>query len=203
MVLPGIGSKDYLRVGLQETRFAVPMEEAREDFKRQHALAITNLLEPALLAVLKANSGGTFSTRLNAGGQVEYQDPARGAKVMDMILSRREILDWMEAVSGRKNLRMFGGEVFKISAGRDDHLTWHDDLMDRTRRVVLVVRVGEQDYEGGKLQMRKRDGETFLECGYPAPGSAIVMEMGEGLQHRVLPVTAGGPRLMYGGWAHV
>ena len=108
-MLPRIGSKEYLSVGMHGCRFPVPVEESRADFERQHAISIENMLDPGLLALLKNSVGGNYATRLNAGGQVQYQDPPRGSMIMDMILSRTEILRWMEAVSGTKDLRFFGG----------------------------------------------------------------------------------------------
>jgi hypothetical protein len=67
--------------------------------------------------------------------------------------------------------------------------------------IGLTVNLGHTPYEGGVLEMRRRDSERVIaRASNPTPGDALIFRISEELEHHVTPVTAGGPRIVLAGW---
>jgi hypothetical protein len=85
-----------------------------------------------------------------------------------------------------------------ISSGNETNesssLGWHDD--GATQVTVAVLLSHRSDYDGGGLEVRKRDGSVVGLYGdkRPSRGDAIVWRGWD--QHRVLPVTRGARRVV-------
>ena len=67
--------------------------------------------------------------------------------------------------------------------------------------MALVINLGEQPFAGGEFEMRRKSGELLLQHQHTAPGSLLIFRVSGKLEHRVVPLTAGGPRRVFTGWA--
>jgi hypothetical protein len=85
--------------------------------------------------------------------------------------------------------------------GEDESLTWRDDQDSLGRSLGVTINLGDIPYDGGDFEMRRK-GEADLCCRHhhAAPGEALVFDVSAGLEHRVTPLSAGGPRTIFAGW---
>jgi hypothetical protein len=79
---------------------------------------------------------------------------------------------------------------------------WHDDLPENpTRRIGITINLSENPYEGGLFELRKKKTQQILtRHRHEKPGSALIFDVSDALEHRVWPVTSGGPRRIFAGW---
>ena len=195
-------AEEFLRIGASATEFPGDREQARAQFRRHKAIHLRNLLSPEFLTlVLQLCATGSFIGGEHPDGP-EVEAPQRVNRVLDAALQRTTILRWMEEVTGVERLCTFGGRLTQTRAGTGKHRAWHDDLMESSRRrLALVLNLSPERFAGGEFQLRQREGEPVFEHGYDTVNEAILFLVDPELIHRVRPVTAGGPRRIFAGWA--
>ena len=194
----------YICVGATRTTFPGDREAARADFARTHALHLAQLFEPAFLkALLRLSASTQFKPGSDAPGFREVEaSPQPAGRVMNLALNRPELLRWLEDVTGCGHLNAFEGRLVQTLNRPGDLLLWHDDQRTTEgRRLALVVDLSTESYEGGEFQIRHKGGENLFEHHYERAGSALIFEVNSTLEHRVLPLSAGGPRRVFAGWA--
>lgn len=178
-----------------------PPEPLRETFAARRTLFCRNIFEPRFLDIL----GGLLRRAAWTQNGVEgllfrtTEDPARAGGAISLALRRPELMRWVEQVTGCETLVTASGRVQQIEANPDNELEWHTDLWEPTRRIGISINLGEESYEGGKFELRDRHG-VLSEHRHVERGSALLFDVGPKYQHRVLPVTSGGPRRVYAGW---
>ena len=88
-----------------------------------------------------------------------------------------------------------------MRASHNDALDWHDDLHDTSRRLAIIVNLSDRPFAGGQFQLRRKgESELLLRHNHPQAGSVLIVAVRPELEHRVTPVSDGGPRRIYAGW---
>jgi hypothetical protein len=190
-------------VGAMETQLLGDESAAAEGFARHHAIVCGTVLEPALLAVLMKICGrAQFVSDDVAGlGHREVETPTRAGGALTLALKRANLLRWIERVTGCGTLRSVSGRVVQTRPNVHDRLLWHDDLQEPWRRLAITINLSERSYDGGMFELRRAGSDTVLtQHAHVGPGSALIFDVARGLEHRLLPITSGGPRRVYAGW---
>jgi len=190
-------------IGASSTEVLEDPEPYRTQFSRAHAIVVRGCFEPALLDKLLQRCRETsFSVDdANGLGNREVESPQRVGAALNLLLGRSTLLGWLEAVTGHRPLVRAAGRLVQARANGADHLTWHDDHDLPGRKLGMVISLCEADYDGGIFEMRRK-GTVEPLCTYKheTAGSALIFDIDRTLEHRVTPVTAGGPRRVYAGW---
>jgi hypothetical protein len=192
-----------IRVGAQRIEILAPPSDYAAAFRAQPALILPGLLDPALLGMLLARCrSGRFVEESVAGlGMREVEAPQRVGRALNVLLHRAALLRWIEAATGCGALNGVSGRVVQIRAKGGDALDWHDDLNEPTRRLAVTIDLSDVPYRGGLFELRHAtSGAPLLAHRHAAPGDALIFAVRRGLEHRVRPLTDGGPRRVYAGW---
>ncbi|MDF7775492.1 2OG-Fe(II) oxygenase, partial [Sphingomonas sp. AOB5] len=93
------------------------------------------------------------------------------------------------------------GPVAQTRVGGGDTIGWHNDLGNPHRRLAIIVNLSDDPFEGGEFELEHVPTGTMLaRHRHTGPGSTLIFTVAKGLRHRVLPITAGGPRRVFAGW---
>lgn len=190
-------------IGTSHTRVTDETGPAADSFARWRAIAFSNVLDPPLTeTLLRVSDRSTFVADVVEGlGHREVEAPARAGAAITLALKRPNLLRWIEAVTGCGPLGEVDGRLAQARPGGLDQLTWHDDMIDRGRRLAITINLTDRPYEGGEFELRAKGSDAvLLRHRHVRPGSALLFEVAPGLEHRVLPVLSGGPRRVYAGW---
>ena len=134
-------------------------------------------------------------------GAPEVESPQRAGLLIDTVLRRANFLEWLQAVTGHPALNSFEGRLTQTRPGSGQR-EWHDDLVENPlRRVALVINLSPAPYSGAPFQLIKKAGTRLIQHHYTQFNEALLFQVNPSLAHRVPPVTAGGPRRVYAGWA--
>jgi hypothetical protein len=134
-------------------------------------------------------------------GLRSVETPGHAGAALCLALARPEVLRIMGELSGGFALTGVAGAIAQFAAGADKRLDWHDDLVEPERRLAITINLGAAAYGGGAFEFRDlASGAPPFRHVHATPGEALVFPIGPDLQHRVLPVTRGGPRTVFAGW---
>lgn len=191
------------RIGVTVTDLLQPPEAALPDFERTHALECRDALDSAMLdLVMRQLDRASFELEQVAGiGDREIEGGSRAGAGLMLALKRRNLLDWLERATGCGPLNGVAGVVVQALAGADHHLGWHDDRQKTRRRLAITINLSGAPYEGGVFEMRRKvTHEPLFAHRHTEPGTALIFDVAHDIEHRILPVTAGGPRRVFTGW---
>lgn len=176
----------------------------RERFDRLPAIAIPAAFEPELCTRMVERAA---RARFVADGDIEQigtrlvEAPQLIGRAISLLLHSADLLHWLEEVTGAGPLRAVAGRFAEMRASHHDALDWHDDLHDTTRRLAIIVNLSAQPFVGGQFQLRRKgETELLLRHDHPQAGSVLIVAVRPELEHRVTPVSQGGPRRIYAGW---
>ena len=173
------------------------------EFAERHVLELPDLLQPDVLAILEpAIRAARFvpGWEDGVGGRLRER-PTRVGNLLCLLLRGQKLRDWLTKITGIAPLVAVNGAVARYEAGGGQSLDWHNDLDQSGRVLAVTIAIGEAAYEGGAFEMRRCDtGETMFRHNHHRPGSALVFRVSKALEHRVTPVSAGGPRTVFSGW---
>ena len=189
--------------GAQATALLDPPDRYRDAFRHHRALLCPDLLEPTLLAGLldRCAHGSYAIEQLEQFGAREYEAPQRVGSALNILLSRAPLLRWVEAATGTEGLVAVEGRVANTRANGTDQLVWHNDMDVGPRRLGITLNLSDQPYEGGDFELRSLPDRTPLAAyRHRDPGTALIFDIGYDLEHRVRPVSSGGPRRVFTGW---
>ena len=177
---------------------------AAAEFAERRVLELPDLFAPdarALLARTLADSR-FVPDDMQIGGSRLRESPPRIAPLMCWLLGQPALRRWIETITATAPLAAVGGATARFEAGGGQHLDWHNDLKpDRKRMLAVTVNLGTLPYEGGRFEMKRRDADApFFQHAHLQPYGALIFAIDKTLLHRVTPVTAGGPRTVFGGW---
>lgn len=190
-------------VGGFRTALLASPEVVARDFARYRAIACANAIEPDLLASLTrlCREGHFESDDVKDLGHREVESPQRAGRALTHVLKRADLFGWIERATGCGPLETIDGRVVRARANNHDQLLWHDDLDHPRRRLAITINLSERGYEGGVFELREKRTERLLATHHHlAPGTALIFDVDHDIEHRVLPVTSGGPRCVYTGW---
>lgn len=191
-------------VSAQNTDIIGDPSEIAESFARHRAIALSGLLAPAFLQTLLRICGKAQFVRDTETdiAQRERETPGIAGGALALALKRQNLFEWLDRVTGCGPLQGTFGRVMQIQPHDPPKLNWHDDLPeDPSRRLAITINLGEHAYEGGQFELRvKQTGEALARHRHTILGSALIFQVSDQLEHRVWPVTAGGPRRIYTGW---
>jgi len=190
-------------VGSVATELLEPPEAYRDSFAARRSLLCPEAIEPGFLAILRnlCNRGSFAPDTVEKLGDREVEQPQRAGGAITLALQRAGLLRWIEAATGCGPLARTDGRVVQTRANNHDQLDWHDDLNDPQRRLALTISLTEAPYCGGAFELRNaRTREVLTSYRHNEAGAMLVFDVARDLEHRVLPVTGGGPRRVYTGW---
>jgi 2-oxoglutarate-Fe(II)-dependent oxygenase superfamily protein len=179
------------------------LAELAARFRSEHALLLRGLLAPAWLATLQQLLGrARFERRsVRRVGDQMIETPNLVGRALDLTLARPSMLTWMQQLTGAGPLESVHGSVTRLVAGDGQELAWHDDLDFAWRPLAISVALTATPFEGGDFELRERaSGRILWRQHHDSPGDALVFRVDRRLEHRVLPVRAGGPRTVFAGW---
>ena len=175
----------------------------RRSFEAIPALHFADAFAPDLLAQLMAQAAaaGFIDDAVEYIGTREIETPQRVGGALSVLLGRPTLYRWLEAATGLPPIRAVNGRLVQTRANGSDELAWHDDLGTDERLLAVVINLSGDVYEGGRFDLRRGGEETPLfSQEHNLPGAMTVFAVRRGLEHRVLPLTSGGPRRVYTGW---
>jgi 2-oxoglutarate-Fe(II)-dependent oxygenase superfamily protein len=203
---------DYAAAVLRIRGSVVPSEQValpspeqvallRDEFRRRHCLLLPGLLEPDLAdRIARAVDGSAFVEREHVGIGTEACMEVNSALAWLLLLVNDErIFDLVRSVTGCRPIGHFDGRVYRLKPSSGHHDSWHGDLGDG-RLIAMSINLSRAPYEGGALQIRdRRTGET-AEARSERLGDALMFELGEHLEHRVMELAGTAPRTVFAGW---
>lgn len=190
-------------IGATATELLEGPETVRERFAVRRSILCRAAFEPGFLSALRGlcERGSFVADTVEKLGDREVEQPQRAGGAITLALQRAGLMRWLESATGCGALTRVGGRVIQARANNHDQLDWHDDLYDPQRRLAVTVNLSEAPYEGGLFELRDvRTREMLTVHHHAAPGDLMIFDVAADLEHRVLPVTAGGPRRVYTGW---
>ncbi len=200
--LTGPDAADFLSVGPTTSSFNDNTEMAKEQYRQFCAIHFASLLDPVLLTTTLRLCESTQWANMSAScGFRQKEEPQRAGRVLNLALNRPAFLRWLEAVTECGPLSRIEGGVAQTLHRPGDELMWHDDYPDLGRRLAIVLNLSTQPYGGGEFEMRRKHGETLLSHRYTDLNSALIFSVDHALEHRVRPLSSGGPRRVFAGWA--
>jgi 2-oxoglutarate-Fe(II)-dependent oxygenase superfamily protein len=175
---------------------------AAEAFARDHAIAFTDIFTDDVCAMLdRVCAQATFIPETGVSGPRLREAPMRTALIIRGLLNRPAVRDWIGTITGRGPLNDVRGSTARFTAGTGQQLHWHNDVNDDPRALGFTVGLGHVPYEGGLFEIRPTmDSEVTFRFHHARPFSFVVFPISKKIMHRVTPVTAGGPRTVFGGW---
>lgn len=191
------------RIGNAATEILADPGGVSEGFQQARSIGVLDGFAPPLLRALldQCRRASWVSNMIGSLGTREEEMPERVGPVIRLMLARPEMLRWVEAVTGCGPLATVTGRVAQTRPGSGQGLGWHSDRGDPLRRLAVTVNLTDTPYEGGLFELRTTPGHELLRVHHHAePGSVLIFRIDRGLEHRLLPVTSGGPRRVFAGW---
>ena len=193
-------------IGATDTMLAADPHVLAKSFARVPAIVCHDVIEPALLDRLRARcDAASFVTNPVEGiGLREIEAQPIVAATFCVLLQRPAFLRWLGTVTGIAALGMVKGGISQTRPARGFELDWHDDLPTREfgRRLAITIDISSAAFEGGCFELRRRSDGHVVRFRHDRPGSALIFAVNTGLEHRLLPITDGGPRRVFAGWFH-
>jgi hypothetical protein len=191
-------------IGPAATAIHADPAEWRARFAAEGAIVCRDALAPSLLARLMAaaDAAGWAEDRVDRVGRREVEEPRRVGSTLSVLLGRPALVGWLAAVTGRAGLAAVEGRLARTSAGGAEALGWHTDLDGSDRRGLgVTLGLTGAEYDGGEFELRRAgQPRTTHRFRHTRAGTLLVFDLAPDLEHRLLPVVAGGPRRVYAGW---
>lgn len=177
--------------------------EGADLFSKQAALILTQIIAPStLLKISHLLSHDLFISReLEYIGTQEVEKEPTVGRMINFLLARPELFHRLEQITGCGTLRRVAGGIARLQAGSEHKLQWHDDINDEHRRLAITINLSIHRYDGGQFELRKKGcASPLFSYQHHVVGDAILFKVDRALEHRVTPVSSGGPRIVFAGW---
>ena len=180
------------------------VREARAQFDARDWIKLRGFISGPLLAQVQDGiRRATFTEVIHRGVSPPSIDicmePNPTAALLELLCNDAALFTAVEAATGCAPLTRFSGFVYRLSPGTGHHHNWHNDMI-QNRKVAMSVNLEPAPYEGGVLQIRRRESEEILaEVENVGAGDAILFRIDAALQHRATAVTSG-VKTAFAGW---
>ena len=183
------------------------LDSLRDRFAAQHCVMLKNMLEASLLEEIQRNVGRaqwhsstyTKGTDGLSGTEFTLDDPVTNS-VIYFLLNNPGFLDVIRIITGCKQISEFSGRIYRLAAGSQQHLSWHDDI-DEERAVGFSMNLSTGVFRGGAFELRNRLTMKLLaQVNNTGFGDAFLFRISHDLQHRVTPIMEGVPKTACTGW---
>jgi hypothetical protein len=189
-------------IGAARTEILAAPPDWSNRFAEERAIVCHDAIEPALLdRLLRVVHRSQFrADDVPRLGTREVEEPQSLGATFKLLLRRTNLVDWLEQVTGAEGLAGVEGHVVQTRPG-GDALDWHDDRNKPERALGVTISLTDTAYSGGAFEMRRvgepASARTFQ---HSRPGTALIFDIGRDLEHRLLPLSSGGPRRVFAGW---
>ncbi|MFM5949978.1 MAG: 2OG-Fe(II) oxygenase [Novosphingobium sp.] len=191
------------RINRMDTEIAADPAAWRPRFDAVPAFAFEDVLSADLLDLLMRQAAGAryIDDDVRYIGTRQIESPQRVSGTISLMLGRGDLFAWLEQATGCGPIKALAGRIAQTRANDQDELVWHDDSDSPDRLLGVVINLSDQPYDGGLFELRRKgEREPLFSFRHSRPGSITLFAVRSDLEHRVLPVTAGGPRRVYAGW---
>ena len=175
----------------------------RARFEQDFALRLFGVFLPEQLAKLVDHAARTHfvDDHVKGIGDRAIESPQRIGAALSLMLHDIKLLQWVEQATGVGPLRAVAGRLAETRANGSDALGWHDDREDFNRLLAVVINLSDRQFTGGRFELRrKREEQPHLVFDHDRQGSMLIFAVRPDLEHRVTPLTSGGPRRVFAGW---
>ncbi len=191
-------------VGSQRTEIGTAPGLFADGYQHHHAFAFSGMIEPAFFArLLQLCNAAHFIVDTKTDiAERQSETPGIAGRALALALKRENLMRWLESATGCEPLQSTFGRIVQISPEDSPRLNWHDDLPeDASRRLGITINLSENAYEGGLFELReKKTGKMLMRHRHEKLGSTLIFDVRDELEHRVWPITGGGPRRVFAGW---
>jgi hypothetical protein len=183
------------------------IEGLRREFQQRKCVRLPNLIEESLLTqFLKKLKNTDFEPKTEGApgdefGRVLFVPNTQPALFLfQLLMNNPDLFHIIQRITGCPEIGNFFGRIHRSSPGPEHQIEWHGDNSDH-RLVGLSVNLSDDTFSGGSFQIRDKKSELMLkEITNTQVGDAFLFGIDPNLQHRLLPVSAGGNRTVGVGW---
>ena len=184
------------------------LDVLRERFFTNHCVVLEKLLEPALLKkVQEGIEQAPWRTTTHVddvGTELTLDDPVT-IHILLFLLNRPEFLDAIRIITGCAEIDYFHGRVYRLAAGPQSQLSWHDDIdpapQGEQRHVGLSINLSTDVFAGGTFELRDRLTRAPLgQINNTGFGDALLFRVSNNLEHRVTEVVGKVAKTAWAGW---
>ncbi|MEI9993140.1 MAG: hypothetical protein WDM91_00985 [Rhizomicrobium sp.] len=130
-----------------------------------------------------------------------FEAPMRAAIIVRGILNREAVRSWIAKITGTGPLVKVRGATARFTANTEQRLDGHNDVNDDPRLLGFTVGLSHEAFEDGLFELKPtREGAVTFRFHHARPFSWVIFPISKQIMRRVTPVTAGGPRPVFGGW---
>lgn len=196
-----------LMISSTETHFSSDPQvvaDMRRTLSDTHAALLPNIFDTSfrqMLLTLCDKASFVSNTVPGLGERSIEAPPAIAGKALRAALRRPDVLRFVERATGCGPLAAVEGDIAEFAPRPHEELAWHDDRNGASRRLAITVNLSDVPYSGGLFELReKRSRRMLIRHIHRDVGTALIFRVESELEHRVQPVTAGGPRRVFAGW---
>jgi 2OG-Fe(II) oxygenase superfamily len=182
------------------------LDALRNAFATQHCVVLENLLEPVLLEKIQRHidraqwNCSAFEDGFS-GTEFTLDEPVT-CNLLGVLLNNQNFLNAIRMITGCTQISEFSGRVYRMAAGPQHHLSWHDDIdLKEKREVGFSMNLSTDVFRGGTFELRNRSTRAPLaQVNNTGFGDALLFRISTDLQHRVTQVVGKAPKTACAGW---
>jgi 2OG-Fe(II) oxygenase superfamily len=181
------------------------LDDLRDRFATNHCVVLEKLLEPTLLKKFHQRieqAPWHSSVFDDFGTEFTLDDPVT-VHLLHFLLNDPEFLSVIRIITGCTQTHNFFGRVYRMAAGPQNHLSWHDDGNIKEREVGFSMNLSTDVFRGGTFELRNRSTLALLaQVNNTGFGDALLFRISADLEHRVTEVVDTIPKTACAGWFH-
>jgi hypothetical protein len=122
--------------------------------------------------------------------------------LLAFLLNNPEFLNVIRTITGCTQISEFSGRVYRMAAGPQHHLSWHNDIdIKEKREIGLSMNLSTNAFQGGTFELRNRSTLAPLaQVNNTGFGDALLFRISADLQHRVTQIVGPVPKTACAGW---
>jgi 2OG-Fe(II) oxygenase superfamily len=182
------------------------LDTLRDRFATHHCVVLENLLEPVLLERIQRHIDRAQWNRSAfddgfSGTEFTLDEPVT-CNLLGLLLNNENFLKAIRVITGCTQISDFSGRVYRMAAGPQHHLSWHNDIdIKEKRQVGFSMNLSADVFRGGTFELRNRSTRTPLaQVNNTGFGDALLFRISADLQHRVTQVVGKVPKTACAGW---